>query len=130
MTSETKRRSKPALLFQVLLKQPAEFRDRVFTFSELQLYRLQRRPADAAVEFPRLIEQLSRVLGADLDCYLSEPQLRTLEQQIGTEQRQLLPDAAFETYHDPSFALARLCYAVCRAQNAETVVETGVGYGV
>ncbi len=130
MTSGTKRRSKPVLLLHVLLKQPAEFRDRVFTFSELQLYRLQRRPADAAVEFPRLLEQLSRTLGADLESYLAEPQLRTLEQQIGAEQRQLLPKAAFETYHDPSFALARLCYAVCRAHKPNIVLETGVGYGV
>lgn len=39
-------------------------------------------------------------------------------------------EGPFPTKHNADFALARMCYAVCRLLKPEVVIETGVAYGV
>jgi predicted O-methyltransferase YrrM len=42
----------------------------------------------------------------------------------------LPPNAPFKAIHSADVALARCCYAACRALKPDVVVETGVAYGV
>jgi predicted O-methyltransferase YrrM len=69
-------------------------------------------------------------MGADLGSILNEPGLREVEQLVARGQQTLASIAAFPTYHNADFAVARICYAVCRACRPSIVLETGVGYGV
>jgi predicted O-methyltransferase YrrM len=61
---------------------------------------------------------------------LEEPALRGLEEST----RRLLADIRQEDTYTPHWAadsvMARLCYLACRLASPETVVETGVAYGV
>ena len=41
-----------------------------------------------------------------------------------------LPKRPFQRGHNGDFSLARLCYAICRAIQPETALETGTCYGV
>jgi len=125
-----KRRSKGSLLFELLLHDRMEFRDRLLTFAELRLHRFQRRSSDEALAIPELIARLGYSLGIGVAPFLQEEALGQIEACVREGQRRLGSTAAFETYHDAPFSLARLCYVVCRALRPETVMETGVGYGV
>ena len=127
---QPKHHSKLALLLRVLRKNPSEFRDRVLTIAEFQLERGRPRATSLPVTLNALIQQLESHLDANISSYLDEEPLQTIETQVSTGQQQVLAKPAFETWHNAEFALARLCYAVCRAQRPQIVVETGVGYGV
>ena len=123
-------RSKPALLFKVLLEQPAEFRDRVLTFTELQLHRLQRKASPQAIPVADLLAEVGQRVTPAPEDFWHEEALRKIEEHVQNEQWRLQPDAAFELYHDAEIWLGKLCYAICRAVRPRVVLETGVGYGV
>lgn len=127
---QPRHRSKLALLLRVLLDRPLEFRDRLLTFAEFQLDRFQPPAASQALSFNQFIQQLETHLEAKITLFLDENPLQEIEQQVSAGQKRVLDNPSFETWHDAEFALARLCYAVCRAQKPQIVVETGVGYGV
>jgi hypothetical protein len=119
------------LLLRILLKDPREFRDRLLTIAEFQTDRL-RRPATTATLGPDiLVRELGERIGAKLDDFLQEGPLREIENRVGDAQAGLLrPAFGPPAFHNARLGLARLCYAVCRAQQPEVVLETGVGYGV
>lgn len=122
--------SKLALLLRVLRDHPLEFKDRMLTFAEFQLDRFQPPATSPPLGFKGFMQQLESHLKTSITSFLNEKPLQEIEQQVSAGQKQLLSNPAFETWHDAEFALARLCYAVCRAQKPQVVVETGVGYGV
>lgn len=130
VTQQPKRPSKLALLLRVLFRHPSEFRDRVLTFGEFQLDRRQPRATSVPVDFNAFMQQLKSHLQTNISAYLQESSLGEIEQQVSSGEQQILSNPAFETYHNAEFALARLCYALCRAQRPQIVIETGVGYGV
>jgi len=124
------RRSKLALLLRLLLKNPVEFRDRVLTVAEFHADRLRPKATIVPMERDALMHQLEAYLGGKLHSFLNEPALSEIENEVFQKQRRVIERPVFETYHDADFLLARLCYALCRLQKPEVVVETGVGYGV
>ena len=127
---QPRHRSKLALLLRVLLEHPLEFRDRMLTFAEFQLDRFQRPATSLPLSVNEFIQQLESHLETNIASFLDEKPLQEIEQQVSAGQKQVLSNPAFETWHDAEFALAKLCYVVCRAQKPQVVVETGVGYGV
>jgi hypothetical protein len=122
---------KLGLLLRVLLSNPGEFRDRLLTIAEFQADRM-RRPATTATLGPDiLVRELGERIGVELDDFLQEDPLREIEKRVGDAQARLLrPAFGPPAFHNARLGLARLCYAVCRAQRPEVVLETGVGYGV
>jgi predicted O-methyltransferase YrrM len=127
---QSHRRSKLTLLLNVLLRHPLECCDRMLTFAEFQLDRFQRPATSLPVSFNDFIQQLDPHLKTNIGSFLNEKPLQEIELQVSAGQKQVLSNPAFETWHDAEFMLARLCYAICRAQKPRIVVETGVGYGV
>ena len=130
LIDQSNRPSKFALLLRVLLKHPVEFRDRMLTFAEFQLDRSQSPATSLPVSVNDFIQQLESHLETRISPFLNEKPLQEIEQQVSAGQKQVLNNPSFETWHDAEFALARLCYAVCRSQKPRFIVETGVGYGV
>src|SRR5437588_1399250 len=130
LENQSKHRSKLALLLRLLLKNPEEFRDRVLTIAEFQADRLRQKATLASLEWDALVHQLEEHLGGGLHSFLNETALIEIEERVLQSQQRVFEKPVFETYHDADFALARLCYALCRLRKPEVVVETGVGYGV
>ena len=59
---QPKRSSKLALLLRLLLKNPAEFWDRVLTIAEFQADRLRQKATLASLEWDALVHQLEEHL--------------------------------------------------------------------
>lgn len=119
-----------SLLFSLLLRHPQEFRDRVAGFAELGLQRLSRDvPAYETVSWQRALTDLESRFGGVAEI-LGESALKRTEEST----RRLLADIRHEDTFVPHWAadslLARCCYLACRLIEPETVVETGVAYGV
>jgi predicted O-methyltransferase YrrM len=87
------------------------------------------RPAYETIRWEQALADLEARFG-NVSEILNEPALRGVEE--GT--RRLLEDIRPEDPYLPRWAadslLARLCYLACRLLEPETVVETGVAYGV
>jgi predicted O-methyltransferase YrrM len=87
------------------------------------------RPAYETIRWEQALADLEARFG-NVSEILNEPALREVEE--GT--RRLLADIRPEDPYLPRWAadslLARLCYLACRLLEPETVVETGVAYGV
>ena len=129
-TATPKPRSKPALLLQVLRRDPRQFLERLLNFTEFKAGRFSPRATRVPVPWEVVIQQLDQHLGGSLDAFLHEDSLRDIENRVAQRQSQLLRRPVFDTLHNADRALARLCYAICRLRQPEVVLETGVGYGV
>jgi Methyltransferase domain len=70
---------------------------------------------------------LRDVLGQEAVPFLAGNELAAIERTVREAGREGPGPAAV---HDADLALARACYALCRALRPETVVETGVANGV
>jgi len=73
---------------------------------------------------------LHALLGVRLDQFLNEPALESIEERVRQRMQSLPDNAPFSKSLNGDFALARLCYAACRALRPQQIVETGVCYGV
>lgn len=123
--------SKTLRLLSVLARNPAEFRDRALTIAEGQLSRITaRRPVYAIAGWESVVARLGDNTGCDLGEALNDPQLADHLSRLNWRMQSLPPEAPFRTSHNGDLALGKLCYAVVRALEPESVLETGVCYGV
>ena len=129
-TAIPKPRSKPALLFRLLRRDPRQFVERLRIFAEFQADRFSRKATRVPMLWNTVIRQLDRHLGGELEVFLREDSLREIEERVAEGRSQLLPQPAFDILHNADLSLARLAYAICRLRQPEVVVETGVAYGV
>ena len=118
------------LLLSQLPRHPREFIDRVAGYTDLGLQRLfEDPPAYETVSWRSALGDVEAQLGG-VAAILDEPALVETEEST----RRLLADIRHEDTFAPHWAadsiLARLCYLACRLIEPETVVETGVAYGV
>lgn len=118
------------LLLRLAFAHPVEFGDRIATKLE---GRADRSTPPATVEGTsgqQLVKSTALALGPELEMAYADAGLNEIERAIARAQQLLAPRAAFGTFHDADFVLARFCYAVCRARRPKLVVETGVAFGV
>jgi predicted O-methyltransferase YrrM len=124
-------KSKLYLLLGLLCKHPMEFWDRVGNFIEVGCEGL--RPHGGvhhAIPLEALITLLSKSSNWDLDGPLHEAAIRQIERHVCHLASSSNGNRPFNPLHNTDIALARFCYAVCRALSPDAVVETGVAYGV
>jgi predicted O-methyltransferase YrrM len=115
----------------ILRRDPGEFAQRVVAIAQgraepLRVRRGQYAPQPAAA----LGALLAPTLGPAFAAALEEPALQETERAVRDRLADLMPRAPYTLAHNADFSLAHCCYAVCRAVDARSVVETGVGYGV
>ncbi len=129
--SRTSTTSKLRLLLSLLASNPPEFGDRVRAVVEVNLDRLfQKQPDYPAVPWGELLNGLTRALGADAAALDREVDIHGLEPTIAAGIARLGAAPRLTVRHNADMRIARLCYIVCRAVRPNTVVETGVAYGV
>jgi hypothetical protein len=125
------KKMKPFRLLSLLVQRPPEFFDRTAAILDARLEPyLRRRPAYSAQEEAAVVGRLGSLLSANLYEILGEPALGQLEEELQGRLRAMPPEAPFASFHNGDSRLARLCYALVRALRPETVIETGVCYGV
>jgi predicted O-methyltransferase YrrM len=129
-TTPPSRSMKLRMLAELAVAHPVEFFDRVRTIVEYTRDRSNPRASHPGNTREEMIACISQAVGANLNQNLSEPQLREVEDAVAERQKKVASFASFPTSHDADFALARMCYSVCRARRPTIVLETGVGYGV
>ena len=115
-------------LSKVLFHDPAEFVGRCATFLEAHANRM-RRPAELLAMNPEIfVRRLSDSVGVSIDTFLQEDGLQAIKAQVSSAQSNWAQGV--QSFHDGTFSLAAICYAVCRARRPLIVLETGVGNGV
>ena len=117
-------------LLSVLPQNPREFVGRLVTIGEGGFELLRNRPAYPVATRQDAIAALTASVGPDFPAIFEEPYLADIEARVEALRERMTAEAPFSTAHDPDAALARLCYALVRALQAQMVVETGVCYGV
>jgi len=110
---------------------PREFFARVAVLVEARLAATARNGVNvAAVEFGEAVNWVERTFGFNAVACMNEPALTALELEVARRLREVGPAAAIPLDYCADLWLARCCYLLCRARQAEVVIETGVGYGV
>jgi len=77
-----------------------------------------------------VLQIAGKAIKSNLCDFLAEPQLGELENAIEARWKSFFLDGPFQMAHNGDISLGRLCYCTTRAICPETVVETGVCYGV
>ena len=119
--------NKARLMLQLLSTKPFEFWDRAFMAVERRLETSQRDRNLASIDS---LSTPPHALQVYLDRFLAEDALKQTEAHITEALERLAHSAPFNMALSADFRLARFCYAACRAIKPQTVVETGVAYGV
>ena len=118
-------------LLRVAALRPAEAWSRLATIVDARLSpSLYAKGRYQPFEVHEAVERLTVHLGAALENALHEKELSNLEGEVlariaTTASSEWIPKA-----YDVDAALARFCYALCRAVRPVTIVETGVARGV
>ena len=119
-----------ALLLALLPSRPREVLDRTAGLADLALERLSNRPpAEETVGWEEALRSLEDVPGRAAEI-LAEPALGEIEERTRGLLRRIRATDAFSQRWAADSLFARLCYLACRLATPETVVETGVAYGV
>lgn len=118
-------------LIRLLPTRPTEFWGRLATIVEVRAESSGRRRCTIdPVDWPRAVSELNHLWRVDLDAFLSEVELKNVEQEVSELILAMPKDAPFGSFHNGDVRLARLCYALARIIQPTVVVETGVCYGV
>jgi predicted O-methyltransferase YrrM len=119
-----------ALLLALLPSRPREVLDRTAGLADLAVERLSNQPpTDETVEWEEALRSLEDVPGRAARI-LAEPALGEVEERTRGLLRRIRVADAFSQRWAADSLFARLCYLACRLATPETVVETGVAYGV
>jgi len=123
--------SKTLQLFSILPQRPGEFVDRIAAigttrWEEVFPKRAEYQHVDARAAF----KELGIALHADCSEALGEPALAHIETRVTEAQAGLFAGAPFKAFHNGDCLLARCCYVAARALRPNSVIETGVCYGV
>ena len=118
-------------LLTTLLRSPNEFWTRAASSIEVRLESAMRPRVDYQIQpWDKVLSQIGEVLQVELASYMVEPALKRIEQSVRGGLESIPGDAPFPSFHNGDFRVARLCYALVRALAPNSVVETGVCYGV
>jgi len=118
-------------LLSLLRSSPREFLDRAAMLVDVRLQALRlRAPAPAAEEWADALARLDAASGLRVSRFMEEPALKLLAEAMRTRIAGLDPSTDIPAAHNADPALARFCYAACRALEPAVVVETGVAHGV
>ena len=118
------------LLLPMATKRPGEAATRVASPAWRAVDKLTRRPTSYR---PTPWTDALRDLGAELGAPVADFYADDLAQDCETSIRSAvagLSHVPFDPGINASMGLGRLCYSIVRAMRPETIVETGVGYGV
>jgi predicted O-methyltransferase YrrM len=119
-----------ALLLALLPSRPREVLDRTAGLADLALERLsERTPTDKTVGWEDALRSLEDAPGRAAEI-LAEPALVEIEGRTRRLLGEIRTSDAFSQRWAADSLFARLCYLACRLTTPETVVETGVAYGV
>src|SRR5882762_9915443 len=125
------RESKLYLLLSLLRTQPVEFWDRLRNFIEGRYERKKpERDLPQAIRMETLTTLLLQIVNWDLEGALRETAMRQIEWHVHRQASSSKGNRPFDPLHSADLTLARFCYAVCRTLSPNTVIETGVAYGV
>jgi predicted O-methyltransferase YrrM len=123
--------NKSWLLASLLPTRPLEFYDRVMNFLEGRLERAYVAPPVYRPDtWDVFLTKLETHLQVSLRELLREPALLAIESEVSARLKRSDLSTPFTMLHNGDWALARLCYLICRITRPLTVVETGVAYGV
>lgn len=118
------------LLLSLLPRRPYEFLDRVAGYADLALERFSgTAPSWKTVDWEEALRSLDDGTGRAAEI-LAEPALGEVEERTRRLLGEIRASDAFSQRWAADSLLARLCYLACRLTTPETVVETGVAYGV
>ena len=119
-----------ALLLALLPSRPREVLDRTAGLADLAMERLSNRtPTEETVGWEEALRSLEDVPGRAAEI-LAEPALGEVEERTRGLLRRIRSTDAFSQRWAADSLFARLCYLACRLVTPETVIETGVAYGV
>lgn len=123
--------TKSTEMFAVLARRPEEFVDRISGSLSLRLESYsRRRPGYSTQGYDETLRQLGKALSARLDTFMAEAELAEIVVAVKAGLAAMPSEAPFPAFHNGDFRMARLCYAVVRALQPVSIVETGVCYGV
>jgi predicted O-methyltransferase YrrM len=119
-----------ASLLRVLRRDPAEFADRVgaIVAGRMELLR-HSKPDYPATAWPEFVTSLPPDLAGSFARALAEADLTGAKAAVAAAARRA-PSSGIDPRHDGDLLLGRCCYAITRALQPDTVVETGVARGV
>jgi len=118
-------------LMALAIKRPSEFIDRIRPRFERRMEKLRpRRYAYQPESVPEAIVALSQCLNADLQTFMTEPQLHQIEQTVSEGIQNIPDESPLAKVHNSDLLVGRIYYAICRAVKPQFIVETGVAYGV
>lgn len=118
------------MLLSLLPRRPRELYDRAEGYADLALERLSGPPpAHPTVSWETALRSLETAPGRASEI-LDEPALLEIEGDTRRLLEEIRDEDAFSQRWAADSLFARLCYLACRLHRPETVVETGVAYGV
>ncbi len=123
--------SKAVQLLSLLPKRPVEFYDRLMTVvGAPRELRRPRVPNGDTLIFTDALKVTLGISEADIVKLLAESALLRLETNVAAGMMKMNSLGPFSSGHNGNFCLARSIYVICRVLSPETVLETGVAYGV
>lgn len=126
-----KKLSKLPFLLRVLTEDPVEVYDRVATVLEVAGERFRVKAGSAnALGLAEALNFMAKTLPVEMGPVLCDTPLLEIEKRVGEGIERLTEKGPFSLVHNGDFTLGRVCYAICRALQADVVLETGVAYGV
>ena len=120
--------SKTLQLLSLLPRNPVEFCERVAASLEVRVPACT--VAYKITPNEKSFSELSKTLSPDLNEKLQETGLARIEAWVKQTQPTLTADAPFSPLHNGGSLLARLSYAIARVLRPQTIIESGVCYGV
>jgi hypothetical protein len=124
-------KSKGRQLLSLAWRRPLEACERVATFLAAATdLPCGRAPEYQAATWAGTVSRLDTAFSGRFSAFLCESELQEIEHSVNSELSIISRDGPFGSFHNADFALARVCYAVCRLVQPRVIVETGVCYGV
>jgi hypothetical protein len=115
----------------LLLRRPSEAYGRLEGIIDSRLERFWVSAPQYEVDrLEHVLRKVEQTLEIDLSSHLHDSGLTEIQDQVREGIERLPQNAPFPRFHNGDFALARLCYVLCRAMRPAQVLETGVCYGV
>jgi hypothetical protein len=122
---------------RLLVSHPVEFCDRTEIILQARRQRRLFRKGQVTTypertSFADALQKWSAALGRDLVRIINEPDLQNVQSHVAKQTAALknLGDLPFPVIYNADSTLSQLVYLFCRVLEPETVLETGVAYGV
>jgi hypothetical protein len=117
--------------FSLLVRRPGEAYGRLEGVIDSRLERFWVSAPQYEVDrLEHVVRKVEQTLQIDLSSHLHDSGLTEIQNHVREGIERLPENAPFPRILNGDFALARLCYSLCRAIRPAQVLETGVCYGV